>query len=91
MARATSRWGRMRGVVADAVAHVTQPTGRPKRLSAALRDAIERSRVAAAARPRDAERTAPPPRTARVNLLLAATVGPVLTDMYAMAAPRGDG
>ena len=91
MAKAASRWERVSGVIADAVAQVAHPTGRPKRLSAALRDAIERSRVAAAARPRDATRTAPPPRTARVNLLLAATVGPVLTDMYVTAVPRGDG
>ena len=59
MAKAASRWGRVSGVIADAVAQVAHPTGRPKRLSAALRDAIERSRVAAAARPRDATRTAP--------------------------------
>ena len=42
-------------------------------------------------RPRDTVRAVPSPRTARVNLLLAATVGPVLTDMYIMAVPLGDG
>ena len=88
---AASRWGRVRGVVADALAHVAHAARRPKRLSAVLRDAFERARTTAAARPRDTVRAVPSPRTARVNLLLAATVGPVLTDMYIMAVPLGDG
>ena len=34
----------------------------------------------------------PPARTARLNLTAAATVGPVLTDMYVAArGPMGDG
>ena len=60
-------------------------------MSAVLHDIAVQRKHAKLAR-KTKEKGVPPARTARLNLTAAATVGPVLTDMYVAArGPMGDG
>ena len=56
-----------------------------------MADVVERMRQDAAAQLRAQRGRTLPARRARVNLLHATVVGPVLTDMYIVARPLGDG
>ena len=64
---------------------------RTLRISAVMADVVERMRQDAAAQLRAQRGHTLPARRARINLLHAAVVGPVLTDMYIAARPLGDG
>ena len=93
-ARVASNWSRARDFVACVVWRTR--TGRdkarwPKRIAAVMADVVERMRHDAAAQLRAQRGRTLPARRARVNLLHATVVGPVLTDMYIAARPLGDG
>ena len=93
-ARVASNWSRARDFVACVVWRTR--TGRdkarwPKRIAAVMADVVERMRQDAAAQLRAQRGRTLPARRARVNLLHATVVGPVLTDMYITARPLGDG
>ena len=93
-ARVASNWSRARNLVSRVVWRTR--TGRdkarwPKRISAVMADVVERMRQDAAAQLRAQRGHTLPARRARINLLHAAVVGPVLTDMYIAARPLGDG
>ena len=56
-----------------------------------MADVVERMKQDTAAQQRAQRQHKLPTRRLRVNLLHAAAVGPVLTDMYIAARPLGDG
>ena len=56
-----------------------------------MADVVERMRQDAARQQRVQWGQSLPARRSRVNLIQAAAVGPVLTDMYIAASPLGDG
>ena len=90
VAAARGAWSAVRGQLSAAQLQRAQ-AARPKRMSAVLHDAAEQRKQAKLARKAKAKGP-PPARTARLNLTAAATVGPVLTDMYVAArGPTGDG
>ena len=89
-----SNWSRARDIVSRVVWRTR--TGRdkaqwPKRIPAVMADVVERMRQDAAAQHRAQRGHTLPARRSRLNLLHTAVVGPVLTDMYIAARPRGDG
>ena len=93
-ARVAKNWSRARNIVSRVLWRTR--TGRdkaqwPKRISAVMADVVERMRQDAAAQLRAQRGHTLPARRARINLLHAAVVGPVLTDMYIAARPLGDG
>ena len=90
VAAARSAWSAVRGQLSAARLQRAQAV-RPKRMSAVLHDIAVQRKQAKLAR-KTKEKGAPPAQTARLNLTAAATVGPVLTDMYVAARGRmGDG
>ena len=60
-------------------------------ISSLMADVVERMRQDAARQQRVQWGQSLPARRSRVNLIQAAAVGPVLTDMYIAASPLGDG
>ena len=56
-----------------------------------MADVVERMRQDAARQQRVQWGQSLPARRSRVNLIQAAAVGPILTDMYIAASPLGDG
>ena len=93
-ARAIVGWSRFRGVVSRIMWRTRTRCAlarREKRVAVVMADVVQLMRQDAAARQRaQRERTAGN-RRARLNLLHAAMVRPVLTAMYLDAHPRGDG
>jgi hypothetical protein len=90
VAAARSAWSAVRGQLSASRLQRAQAV-RPKRMSAVLHDIAVQRKHAKLAR-KTKEKGVPPARTARLNLTAAATVGPVLTDMYVAArGPMGDG
>ena len=93
-ARVANNWARARGIVSRVVWRVRTIRDKahwPKRISAVMADVVEQMRQDAAAKLRAQRGHALPARRARLSLLHAAVVGPVLTDMYVAARPLGDG
>ena len=93
-ARGIAGWSRFRGVVSRIVwrtrTHCAQAR-REKRISVVMADVVQLMRREAAALQRAQRERTVGIRRARLNLLHAAVVRPVLTAMYVDAHPRGDG
>ena len=93
-ARGIAGWSRFRGVVSRIMWRTrTQCANarREKRVSVVTADVVERMRQEAAALQRSQGERPDRTRRARLNLLHAARVRPVLTAMYVDANPLGDG
>ena len=87
---ARNAWSAVRRQLGDARLQRAQAR-RPKRMSAVLHDVAVQCKQAKLAR-KTKTKGPPPARVNRLNLTAAATVGPVLTDMYVAArGPLGDG
>ena len=87
---ARNAWSAVRRQLGDARLQRAQAL-RPKRMSAVLHDVAVQCKQAKLAR-KTKTKGPPPARVSRINLTAAATVGPVLTDMYVAArGPLGDG
>ena len=93
-ARGIAGWSRFRGVVSRIVwrtrTHCAHAR-REKRISVVMADVVQLMTREAAALQRAQRERAVATRRARLNLLHAAVVRPVLTAMYVDAHPRGDG
>ena len=93
-ARAMAGWSRFRGVVSRIMwrtrTHCANAR-REKRVSTVTADVVERMRQEAAALQRGQSERTVRKRRARLSLLHAAMVRPVLTAMYVDAHPLGDG
>ena len=93
-ARGIAGWSRFRGVVSRIVwrtrTHCANAR-REKRVSVVMADVVERMTQEAAALQRGQRERTVRPRPARLSLLHAAMVRPVLTAMYVDAHPLGDG
>ena len=93
-ARGIAGWSRFRGVVSRIMwrtrTHCANAR-REKRVSAVTADVVERMRQEAAALQRGQSERTVRKRPARLSLLHAAMVRPVLTAMYVDAHPLGDG